>query len=391
YSTSGSNINQSIVQIMIDEGIKELTGIGNVGDAWKSVFPGINQSDVISIKINCINSALPSHREVSEPIIEGLAQMDFGGNSYIRNNVIVWDRSDGELTSSGYDIYTGSQQDRYRCFGTNHSGVGYDYGNPLNVNGVTEYPSNIISQYNRFLIDLACLKTHSSATATLCLKNHFGSVHAPGNLPHSNGCDPYIPALNAQIRDVLGDPQKIFIVDGLFGRCGNWGPGGNPDANQQLIVMSTDPVATDYVAQERINDWRTSNGYAPIDAQHIHTAAGPPYNLGTDNPDEMDIRWIIDPSVRVSEYEGDGVAILSVEPNPFRTKTDLRIGLKEATQAQIILYNRLGQRSKKIYDGCLDRGEHRFSVNGQDLRSGIYFLHIRTPKRTLRRKLVISR
>ncbi|HID32400.1 MAG TPA: DUF362 domain-containing protein [bacterium (Candidatus Stahlbacteria)] len=390
YSTSGPNINQAVVQIMIDEGIKELTGIGNVGDAWRSIFPGINASDLISIKVNCINSALPSHIEVSESIIEGLAQMDIGGNSYIKNNVIVWDRTDGELSSSGYTIYTGSQQDRYRCFGTNHSGVGYDYGSPLNVNGVTSYPSRILSEYNRFLVDLSCLKTHSNALATLNMKNHYGSVHNPGSL-HDNQCDPYIPALNAEIREKLNDPQRIFIIDGLFGRCGNWGPGGNPDANPQLIIMSIDPVACDWNGQDRINDWRTNHGYQPIDAPHIHTAAQPPYNLGTDDPEEMDIRWIIDPSVKVGEKERGGVALLEVRPNPVRERGEIRIGLVQRSSVQINLYNSIGQKVLKVYEGRLARGEHRFTINGSRLRSGIYHLYIRTQRSTIRRKMVISR
>ncbi|RKX68464.1 hypothetical protein DRP53_10715 [candidate division WOR-3 bacterium] len=390
YSTSGSNINQAVVQIMIDAGIKELTGINNVGDAWKSLFPNLTSSDIISIKINCINSNLPSHPEVTESVIEGLAQMNIGGSNYIKNNVIVWDRSDSALRGCGYTIYTGNEPNRYRCFGTTHSGVGYDYNTPLNVNGVTSHPSRILSQFNRYLIDLSCLKTHSTAIVTLNLKNHYGSIDNPGSL-HGNHCDPYIPSLNAEIRDKLSDPQRFFIIDGLFGICLNWGPGGSPDSNPQLIIMSKDPVACDWNGQDRINAIRVENGYPKIDASHIHTAAQAPYNLGTDDPEEMDIRWIINPSVRVKEKEADGVAILTIRPNPFQNHAEIRIGLAHRSFTQLNLYNTIGQRVRELYSGYLTRGEHTFRIDGQRLKSGVYYLYLRTPTTTLRRKLILSR
>jgi len=71
--------------------------------------------------------------------------MEFASEYYKKNNIIVWDRTDWELRNAGYAIYDENDQDTVRCFGTNHSGVGYDYSCPLDVAGGPTYPSRILS------------------------------------------------------------------------------------------------------------------------------------------------------------------------------------------------------------------------------------------------------
>ncbi|MBM3323578.1 DUF362 domain-containing protein, partial [candidate division WOR-3 bacterium] len=218
-ATSGNTINEPVVQMMMDESVMALAGVRDVGEAWKSFFPGITEASIIGIKINCINRYLPTHPEVARSMVNGLAQMNFGGTLFPKNNIIVWDRTDSELTSSGYTIYTGSDPSQVRYVGTNHSGFGYDTGVTFNVNGSNQNPSRILSQMVDYLVDAAVLKTHSQGNVTLCMKNHYGSVHNPGGLQHSSGCSPAIPSLNQQIRDVVtpNNIQKLFVIDGLFG------------------------------------------------------------------------------------------------------------------------------------------------------------------------------
>ena len=43
-ATSGNTINEPVVQMMVDESIKALTGLPDVGAAWKSVFAGITET-----------------------------------------------------------------------------------------------------------------------------------------------------------------------------------------------------------------------------------------------------------------------------------------------------------------------------------------------------------
>jgi uncharacterized protein (DUF362 family) len=275
---------QSIVGELVQRAITEFTGQEAPGLAWAQIFPGLTASSVISIKVNCINRYCSSHPVVAYAIAEGLASIQVEGGNFPRNNVIIWDRTNGEVQNAGYTKYTGSDPDTVRCFGTNESGYGYDSGSALDVNGVTCNPSRILTQHCNYLINLAVLKNHGGPGVTLGIKNHLGSIHNPGSLPHGD-MDPELPYLNQEIKDVLGNKHRISIIDSLVGiRSG--GPSGAPQFTYGGIILGTDLVATDYVGRDVLAD----NGCTTTgNAGYIDTAGSAPYDLGTANPAEMDV------------------------------------------------------------------------------------------------------
>lgn len=378
-ATNGSNINQPVVQIMMDTSIKALTGISNVGEAWKSIFPGIGSNSVIGIKVNCINSSLPSHPKFVNCIVNGLTQMQFSGNSFNPYNIIIWDRTDGDLQGSGYTINYNTPN-QVRCFGTDHTGVGYDNTCPLTIQSssgtYTRYPSRILSLMIDYLIDVAVLKNHGTAQVTLCLKNHYGSINNPGGLPHSNYCTPEIPSMNQQIRDVVtpNNIQKIFIVDALFGDVTN-GPGGSPNCNPKLLLMSQDPVACDYRGWQIINIERQNLGQSPIPwpIYHIQTASQPPYNLGT-----TDINLIeINNPQAIEETKSIENGFLTILPNPFYRNTMITLTLPRSGFIYADLINSAGITKDKIYSGYLEKGEHHINYNtSKNFAAGNYFLRL---------------
>ncbi|MBU1650608.1 twin-arginine translocation signal domain-containing protein, partial [bacterium] len=89
----GSQIDAEIAQVMMDEAIRRYTGYSDLSTAYQSVFPGITESSVIGIKVNCINNSLSTHPLAVEALTNGLQQMQFGGNYFAANNIIVWDRT----------------------------------------------------------------------------------------------------------------------------------------------------------------------------------------------------------------------------------------------------------------------------------------------------------
>jgi len=389
-ATSGSTINQPIVQVMMDESIKALTGQTEIGEAWKSVFPGISETSVIGIKVNCINSALATHPAVVTCIANGLAMMDFSGNLFPKNNVIIWDRTDSELTSSGYTIYTGSEPSTVRCFGTDHSGVGYDSGVTFSVYGSTQHPSKIMSQLCDHIIDAAVLKTHSQGVVTLNMKNHYGSVNSPGSLQHSNGCSSAVPSLNQQIRDVIApnNIQKLFIIDGLFGLYSG-GPGGSPNFNPKYILMSRDIVACDKQGQNVINTERALHSLSPLDAAQITNAAGSPYNLGS-----LDINLIeLNTTTGVQQPKpGTTVdGIVQVAPDPFRDRAEITLSLSRPSQVSIDLVNAAGRTESSVYRGRLARGQHQLPLApSRRLPGGSYFLRFQGPTGTRVRRVTVA-
>jgi hypothetical protein len=377
-ATTGSMINESVVQSMMDASIRRLTGITDVGEAWKSVFPGITENSVISIKVNAINNDLPTHPEFVNCIVNGLAQMQFGSNPFRKNNVIIWDRTDSDLNQGGYTIYDGSDPNTARCFGTSHAGVGYDYALPFDVDDVTSYPSRILTQMTDYLINAAVLKDHNGAQVTLTMKNHYGSVNNPGSLHngYSYTCDPDIAALNQQIRDVVvpNNIQKIFIIDGIFAKI-YWGPNGLPNFIPNLMLMSFDTVACDWQGQVVINDIRSSHGWPTISAPHILTAAAPPYSLGTTDVNLIEINNPSGASELITTAPTNGS--VRVMPNPFRGSTTIRLLVASAAPVQIDLIDPAGRIRDRIFSGDLPRGEHRIDyIMKKKLAAGNYFVRI---------------
>ncbi len=376
-ATTGSDINEPVVQVMMDESIKALTGEDSVGAAWKSVFPGITTDSVIGIKVNCINRYLATHPKFVNTIVSGLGQMNIGGSDFTLNNIIIWDRTDYELTGSGYTIYDGNDPDTARCFGTNHSGIGHDTTNPLNVAGITSNPSKIISLMCEFIIDAAVLRTHSQGGVTLSLKNHYGSVHNPGSLSHSSHCTPSVPALNAQIRDVLSPTgkQKLFVIDGMFGLYSG-GPGGQPNFNPKLLVMSKDTVACDTQGQNVINIERQGRGLQPVNCGHITMAAQTPYELGTT---EIDLIEINNPTgiTGGQERETAGAGI-RVSPHPVRRSATVSFSLPYAAMVSLDLVSSSGRTVSRVFSGGLAAGEHRvpLRLNGR-VAAGTYILRLK--------------
>lgn len=388
-ATSGSSVNQTTVQIMMDESIKTVTGVSDVGEAWKSIFPGIVETSIIGIKVNCINSAVPTRPELVTCIVDGLAQMEFGANHYQRNNIILWDRSDSELSSSGYTIYTGTAPNTVRCFGTSHSGVGYDGSVNLDVPGGPVNPSRILSILCDYLVNVAVLKNHGTAQVTLTMKNHYGSTSPVPS--HATYCNPAIPALNQQIRDVItpNNIQKVFIIDALWASILS-GPGGSPSWNPKKIIMSLDTVACDYQGWNIINEERVASGYSEIawPVYHIQTAAQSPYDLGT-----IDINLIeINNPTAITETKTIQLPdnTLKIHPNPFRHKTTITLDMNIPSTVYLDLIDTSGRIQKNIYQGHLASGYHklRFNVN-KSLTSGTYFIRLYKQGKTTFLKVTI--
>jgi hypothetical protein len=385
-ATSGSTIDESVVQMMMDASIKALTGINDTGEAWKSIFPGITENSIISIKVNTIYNLLPTHAQLVNCMVNGLTRMSFGGTHYRRNNVIVWDRDESELRYAGYDIYTGDDPDTVRCFGTDRSG--YDYSYSLETAGHTVHPSKILSQMTDYLINAAVLKNHSDAQVTGTMKNHYGSVD---DRSHRNHCNPGIPSLNQQIRDEISphNIQKICIIDALWGSITN-GPGGPPNCTPNKLIMSLDTVACDYQGWNLINEERQKHGYGTISwpVYHIEAAAESPYNLGTT---DINLITISNPT---DVEEARGVrsvdSALSVSPNPFRTRTTITFSLPRASSVHLDLIDSAGRVAASIYSGRLSRGTHRMDyLLNKRLPSSTYFLRFSNEGKTHIQKVTI--
>jgi uncharacterized protein (DUF362 family) len=386
-ATSGSDINEEVVQMMVDESIMALARIRNVGEAWKTIFPGITDTSIIGIKVNCASPQTPTNPEVVRCICNGLAQMDVG-TPFKRNNIIVWERTNSELAAAGFTKYTGDDPDTVRCFGSNEPGYGFDSGITLDVNGSSQHPSVILSQTIDYLISAAVLKTHSQGVVTLNLKNHYGSVHNASGLQHSGGCSPAIPSLNQQIRDVItpNNIQKLSFIDGLFGMYSG-GPSGPPNFNPKLLLMSKDPVACDKQGQNVINVEREIHSLPALDAAQIRDAADSPYNLGS-----LDINLIElnDVGVGESGRSAAGAGLFEVSPEPVRDRATVTFAVSRPGPVSLELLDAAGRTEVRLFAGTLDKGRH--SINwraARQLAAGTHYLRLSSGGATRTRKVLV--
>ncbi len=382
--TEGYNINTEVLQIIVDTGITEYTEISNVGEAWMSLFPGITSDSVIGIKISLLNRYVPTRPETTQAVIEGLLQMPVPGG-FDPNNIIIWDRWNSDLINAGYTINTGSTG--VRCFGTTQSGIGYNYDQPLSVHIRTCYPSRILTDHIDYMINLAVIKDHSFSGATLSLKNHYGSVHNPEAL-HNGYCNPYIPALNQQIRDVLGDKQKFCMVDAIFGMYYG-GPSGPPNFVYNGVIMSEDTVAIDRVGLDILVERGMSHAWQ---ATHIETASQEPYNLGNYDLALIDRIDIENPSSAVSDLTGTkptDFCIIGVYPNPFNQSAVIQYSLRSESTVNLSAYDLLGREITRLVDGLRPAGMHKAIFDGSGLSSGTYFARLTVGNLSQTQKLLL--
>jgi uncharacterized protein (DUF362 family) len=272
-ATAGGEVIVDVVESMLDEAVMTLTGEPMEIEAWQRILPGLTPDEVIGIKVNCASNQCPSRPEVALAIAERISQIEIDGEPFPINNIIIWERTDFELSRAGYTINDGSEG--VRCFGTNHTGVGYDYSYPITVSEKICYPSTILSRLCDRIINLCVLKDHNLSGFTLTLKNHFGSINNPIDL-HGGSGNPYLATLNNC--ELIRRNEVLSICDALFG-IWQGGPSGAPqiwetypEGTPNTLILSTDPIAVEHEGARIINTERESRGYGIIDPAYLHTA-----------------------------------------------------------------------------------------------------------------------
>jgi uncharacterized protein (DUF362 family) len=361
-ATNGTDIISEKVQKMVDNGILSLTGISDIGEAWKSLMSGITASSIIAIKVNCSTEILPTHPEVTYGVTNGLTKMIIDGEYFSENNIHIYDNEKAYLELSGYTV--NKSPVGVQCYmETNFSTPSYS------VNGKLQHISSLVHDKADFLINIAVLKNDSfTAGVSLCMKNHFGSIDAPRSLKVNAG-DPYIGALNAI--EPIKSKQVINILDCLFGAAegGTWGA---PTFVANKIIMSSDPVAVDYLGRELLKkeDSSTVNNATYIDS-------APNYGIGINDPDLMDIIYVGKTADKNDDIDTAQIAELKVNvtsirnyPNPFKDQTTFEFELVKESDVSLEIYSAVGFKVATVIKKSLPAGNHSVIWNAKN-NSGI--------------------
>ncbi|MCP4634590.1 MAG: DUF362 domain-containing protein [candidate division Zixibacteria bacterium] len=369
----GLIIYENIVQIMINRGIKELRQEQTVSDAWKSLFPGITTSSIIAVKVNTLFSSMPTHTEVTYRVCESLKMMEFSGDFFPENNIIIYDETDNNLRNGGYTL--NNTGEGIRCFGNDISGYSTE---TYQVHNSNQRISRVVTEMADYMVNISVLKNHSIAGITACLKNHYGTCNYPQGI-HGGYCDPYIPALNAL--PVINDINVVNICDALACIV-TGGPGGGPQILLNKIIMSEDIVATDYICRELLEENGCNTIYR---ATHVDTAAED-YDLGNNNPDNMEIIDIFNPSTGIEEENenlADQYQLKQNYPNPFNSRTQIQFYIPKPSEASLKIFNVNGQAIRNLVGKRLNSGWHNVSWDGTNesgrmVSSGVYLCRMQS-------------
>lgn len=279
--------------LMVQSLLLSLTGASTVEDSWYRIIPELKPTSRIAIKVNCINTSLPSHPEVTFAIAETLKRAGVA-----ENNILIWDRYEGNIREGlfrcGYPINTSKRG--IRCLAVNSSGVGFDEYTQLQVPSVRKSFSvtRIVSQMCDYMVNVSVLKDHSISGVTLSLKNFYGAIPLGNEFAlvdikrmHKNYGNPQIAELYNN--PVIRDKTRLSVCDALLG-CYQGGPTGRPQWVNYQLLASLDPVALDSVGLRIIEEKRLQAGLASVTPMAGYIRAAANLGLGTENLDEIDIR-----------------------------------------------------------------------------------------------------
>jgi hypothetical protein len=139
-------------------------------------------------------------------------------------------------------------------------------------------------------------------------------------------------------------------------------------------------------------------GYQSPDGGTLQAQA--PAGDANGNIDESEYVWFplstsgIDP--RRPEYEtGDGT-VLSAGPNPFSTRTRIRLYLTQPEAVSLTVYDLTGRKVRELAQGPISEGTHCFTWDGTDsggrpVSPGIYLIELQSRGQTRAHKVVLTR
>jgi len=276
------NVDEKIVEKLLCDALMKLAGTHDKKAAWRRYF---KSRDVVGIKVNTLSGrGMSSHREIVKAIIKGLRMADVA-----EENIIVWDKSDDDLMSAGYDINKESKG--VKCFGTLPS-AGYDYKKLEMWGSIAQCYSKILSHCTA-LVNVPVLKHHSMAGVTISLKNWFGAIHNPNKYHIDAAADPYIPDVN--MVGCLRDKRKLVVCDALLAQYAH-GPAYNPKYTwkENSLIVAVDQVALDTVGTQIIETKRKEKGFPSlaekgVEPKYISIASDSTHRLGINDLERIEI------------------------------------------------------------------------------------------------------
>jgi hypothetical protein len=249
---------------LFDKALFSLTEKNTTADAWAAL--GLNAKDIVAVKVNCNSWTLDlsPHKALVNALCSSMSVV------IPMNNIIIYERTTGDLEEGGFKQNTLNAGVRY--FGADEGG-GFDPKQRL---------TRIITDTCTKIVNLASLKcVESDMVGSIFFKNHIGSL-LQEDMPKCHSDQDFIAEVSS--RPAIKNKTILNLCDGLRGtyeRGVPWYWGG--------IVMSKDPVAGETAAIGVMNEKRKTEGKNPLDLPESLRIADKKYKLGNSDPKRIDV------------------------------------------------------------------------------------------------------
>jgi len=254
-------VDSGVVNRMLSEGMRSLTGAKNDNDAWATFF---SPSDVVGIKVNCSGAPnIMSSPELVGGIVDNLIKVGIKPDQ-----IYIYERFLDQLLSVHYERYVPEQVHIVAIETPRGSILGYDPRTYVEVNffGEDDTRSNLVRLVSeRFtkIINVPNMKEHQASGVTGCLKNiaygNFSNV-ARSHMQAKTNTLSFIGTLAAV--EPLRSKTVLNIMDGIRG-VWHGGPFSTEKKYRfypKLMMFGTDPVAMDRILLDLIAEKREAEG-----------------------------------------------------------------------------------------------------------------------------------
>lgn len=95
--------------------------------------------------------------------------------------------------------------------------------------------------------------------------------------------------------------------------------------------------------------------------------------------------------VETENYTVTGYRLYQNYPNPFNPITRISFNMAVAGEAELSVYNSLGEKVGTLLKSNISAGKHSVDFNAEGFSSGVYIYELRTSDLTLRNKMIINK
>ena len=189
------------------------------------------------------------------------------------------------------------------------------------------------------------------------------------------------PQVDPEVK-ITSPEDGIKIVQGeyVFIEANAVDPGGAIISVK--FYINGDRISTDTSMPYKSSVWRTGN--YDLGTYEVKVVAED--NSGLKAEDIIEVEIVDEVGINEGNFNTE---LYKAYPNPFNPSTNLTFTLDKSVKATLNIYNANGEFVETLVDRNLGKGLHKFTFDGKNKQSGVYYYQLNADGKTLRNKMVL--